>query len=93
MENIDWNVYFKGDNKDYDTKYLRTILESLLDNSIEDIRKNVNNCDIKVTEEQIKEYLNNKLEEENPELKKRRETSKKRNSCGNLNLRVSSRRK
>ena len=24
MENIDWNVYFKGDNKDYDTKYLRT---------------------------------------------------------------------
>lgn len=79
MENIDWNVYFKGDNKDYDTKYLRTILESLLDNSIEDIRKNVNNCDIKVTEEQIKEYLNNKLEEENPELKKRRETSKNRN--------------
>ncbi len=79
MENIDWNAYFKGDNKDYDTKYLRTILESLLDNSIEDIRKNVNNCDIKVTEEKIKEYLNSKLEEENPELKKRRETSKKRN--------------
>ena len=79
MKNIDWNVYFKGDNKDYDTKYLRTILESLLDNSIEDIRKNVNNCDIKVTEEQIKEYLNNKLEEENPELKKRRENSKNRN--------------
>lgn len=79
MENINWNVYFKGNNKDYDTKYLRIVLESLLDNSIEDIRKNVNNCDIKVTEVQIKEFLNNKLEEENPELKKRRETSKKRN--------------
>lgn len=66
MENIDWNVYFNGDNKDYNTKYLRTVLESLLDSSIDDIRKNVNNCDVKVTEEQIKEFLNNKLEEENP---------------------------
>lgn len=79
MENIDWNVYFKGDNKYYDVKYLRTVLESLLDSSIEDIRKNINNCDVKLTEKQIKEFLNSKLEEENPELKKRRETSKNRN--------------
>ena len=62
MENIDWNVYFKDNNKDYDTKYLRIVLESLLDSSIEDIRKNINNCDVKLTEKQIKEYLNSKPE-------------------------------
>ncbi len=72
MEHLDFEPYFESDaNKYYDSKYIVTILENILGNKLDDIKNEINNTQIVVTKGQITEYLEKKLEEEDPELKKR----------------------
>ena len=71
--------YFdSSDNKCYNSKILITILEDVLGKNIETIKKELSELKIVVTNEQIKEYLNNKFEEENPIVKARLENPKPR---------------
>ncbi len=72
MMNLNLEPYFENANtKYYNPKYIITILENILEKKICDIEDEINNAKIVVSEEQIKEYFEKKLEEENPELKKR----------------------
>ncbi len=59
------------DNKYCDYQSIITILEELCDCKLDEIKNGVNNAKVVVTNEQIKEYLDNKLAVENPRLKMR----------------------
>lgn len=81
MIDVDFNDYFNNsDNKYYDSKFIIKILEDILDKGIGDINSDIDNCQITVTQKQIREYLKQKLTIENPDLKYRMEHPKpKRN--------------
>lgn len=77
MNMLNFQTYFESTDKQYyEPKYIIVILESILGNKLEDIKSSVNNTQIIVTVEQITEFLENKMEEENPELKRRIESPK-----------------
>ena len=79
MPYLNFDSYFKNTNNQYyDSKYLITILENILESKIDEIKKKVTNAQIMVSEEQIVEYLGKKFAEEEPELKKRIESPKPR---------------
>ncbi len=81
MVNLNLEPYFESaDIQYYDSKYMITILENILGNKIEDIKKEINDAQIVVSNEQIKEYLEKTFEEEDPELKKRIEKPKPKRS-------------
>ena len=73
MDNIS---NFFNENIYYDPKFIITILENLLESNFEEIKTNIYNANIIVNEKQIKAFLNQKLEEENPQLKQRVEQRK-----------------
>ena len=68
-----------NDNKFYDAKYIITILENEMGETIENLKNKVNNNKVNVTEDEITEYLDKKFQEENPELKARIENSQNKN--------------
>lgn len=75
MEKINLKTYFAGkEDRYYNPKYLIIILEELLGTSFDTIKEKVNNAQVIVTEEEIKEFLKSSFEKENPELKMRIET-------------------
>lgn len=67
--------YFNEENY-YSPNILIKILEDYYGISYEEIKKDINSKQIVVGEDGIKYFLNNKFEEENPELKKRIENSR-----------------
>ena len=72
MTNNDFQKFAdENDNQYYDPKYLITLLESSLENNFDAIKAQVASSKVTVNETQIQEYLDQRLEEENPELKKR----------------------
>lgn len=75
MKNLNFEPYFDStDTQYYESKYIITILENILENRLDDIKNEINNTQIVVSKEQIKEYLKKTFEQENPELKKRIES-------------------
>ena len=77
MDKYDFSKYF---NK-YDTRYLNPkimleILEDVLVKSFDEIKKEINNITITVTEEEIKKHLDEVFEVENPKLKEKIENLK-----------------
>ena len=70
MANINIDKYFSSEER-YDPSCMITILSDMLGMSFEEIKKNVNSLVVTVTSDQIEEYLNQKFEEEKPDLKKR----------------------
>lgn len=79
MEKYNIEKYFENsDNEYYNSKFIITILEDVLGKNTEIIKKELSELKIVVTIEQIKEYLNNKFEEENPIVKARLENPKPR---------------
>ena len=72
MQKIDFQKFFDGnDAMHYDSKYPITILERILEKSFDEIKTIVIDAKVIVSEVQIKEFLEQKLEEEDPELKQR----------------------
>ena len=72
MSNNEFQRFFEeNDNSCYNPRYLITILESSLENNFDAIKAQVASSKVTVNETQIQEYLDQRLEEENPELKKR----------------------
>ena len=69
-----------NDSQFYDAKYIITILENEMGETLENLKNRVNNNKIDVTEKEITEYLDKKFQEENPELKARIEDSKNKNA-------------
>lgn len=69
--------YFKDKQERYDASYMIKILEDMLGKSFEEIKNYIETAKIEVTYEQITEFLDRKLLEEDPELKKRMEDRKK----------------
>lgn len=59
-----------------DSKHIISILESIMKKNIEDIKNDLENKKITITDDEIRKYLNKVFEEEKPELKKRIETQK-----------------
>lgn len=81
MNNINYETYFQDNqNKYYDSKVIISILEDILGKPIHETKKHIEENKIIVTKEQIKEYLEKKFIEENPELKKRLESPKRKKS-------------
>lgn len=77
MKSINFDDYFNDtNNRYYDSKYIITILENLLDNKLDNIKHEVKSTQIIVTKNQIKSFLEKRLEEENPELIKKIECPK-----------------
>ena len=66
------------DNEYYDSKLVISILEQELSQGLEQIKSGVSNAVVKVTEEDIKKFLDEKFSEEDPELKERIENPKPR---------------
>ncbi len=62
----------------YDSKLVISILEQELSKGLEQIKTEVNDAVVKVTEEDIKKFLDEKFSEEDPELKERIENPKPR---------------
>ena len=83
MASINIEEYFKDNMKMYDSKYLITILEGILEKSIDEIIEDINNKKVVVTSEQIKSYLEQRFNEDDPELKERIEIPKPKRS-GNM---------
>ena len=81
MDELNFEHYFENkDIKYYDSKYIITVLENILGGCLDDIKNKIKNTQIVVNEEQIREYLEKKFEEEDLELKKRVEKPKTRES-------------
>ncbi len=81
MENLNFEPYFGDtDIQYYDSKYLITILENILENKLDEIKNKINNTQVMVSKEQITEYLEKRFAEENPELKSRIESPKPKRS-------------
>ena len=58
MIDVDFNDYFdNSDNNYYDSKFIIKILEDILDKGIDSINSDIDNCQITVTQKQIREYL------------------------------------
>lgn len=77
MAKINLEKYFENiEIKYYEPRVLVTILEDILGKDIETIKTELSKLKIVVTTEQIKEYLDNKFEEEEPEVKERLENPK-----------------
>lgn len=77
MDKYDFSKHF---NK-YDTRYLNPkimleILEDVLVKSFDEIKREINNITITVTEEEIKKHLDEVFEVENPKLKEKIENLK-----------------
>lgn len=87
MTNIDFENYFKtNEDEYYDSKIIITILEDIMRKPINEIRQDVNNQQITVTSRQIKDYLEKKFAEEEPELKERINKTRNRRSRGMANF-------
>lgn len=72
MSKLNFQKYFDGnENSYYDSKYIIVILEGMLENSFEKISESVDDAKVLVNEEQIKAFLEQKLVDEDPELKQR----------------------
>lgn len=81
MEKLNLENYFNEiDKKYYEPKILITILEDILNKKFNNIKNNVNNSEITITEKEITEFLEKKFVEEEPEVKKRLESPKKKRS-------------
>lgn len=79
MKKISLENYFENnENKYYESKILITILEDILGKDIDTIKAELDELKITIDAEQIVEYLNNKFEEEEPEVKARLENPKPR---------------
>ncbi len=76
MSNLNFQKYFDEDNYYYDSKYIITILETMLGINFEEIKRTVNDSKVLLTEEQIEAFLKQRLVEEDPELKQRIEERK-----------------
>lgn len=77
MESLNLQQYFDQSGSDYyDSKYIITILERILETSFEKIKAIVNDSKVSLTKEQIEAFLELKLIEEDPELKQRVEKRK-----------------
>lgn len=84
MVNLNFEPFFEStDTKYYDSRYIITILETILGDRLEEIKKKVNSTQVVVSKEQITEYLEKTFEKEDPELKKRIESPKPKRS-GNI---------
>ena len=84
MEKYNLEKYFSNsDTKCYDAKILITIIEDILNKDLNTIKKDINELNIIVDEKQIVNYLNQKFEEEEPEVKKRIENPKPRKKLNN----------
>ncbi len=63
MKNLNFEPYFDStDTQYYESKYIITILENILENRLDDIKNEINNTQIVVSKEQIKEYLKKTFE-------------------------------
>lgn len=79
MSRLNLEKYFDGtDNKYYDSNFLISILEQILGKNLSEIIDDVNNAQISVTSDEIVKFLEEKFQEEEPELKKRIENPKPR---------------
>lgn len=77
MAKINLEKYFdNAEIKHYDPKILITILEDILSKDINTIKTELDELKIVVSDEQILEYLYNKFEEEEPDVKRRLENPK-----------------
>ncbi len=84
MTKINIEKYFdNGDKKYYNSKILITILEDILGKDINIIKTELKELKIDITSEEIVKYLNNKFEEEEPEVKVRLEKPKPRKPLNN----------
>ncbi len=84
MTNLNFQSYFENtDTQYYDSKYIITIIEDILGNKLDDIKKEINDTQIVVSKQQITKYLEKKFKQENPEIKKRIESQKPKRS-GNI---------
>lgn len=84
MTKINLQKYFENTEiKYYDSKILITILEEVLDKDINTIKTELTELKIDITSEEIVKYLNNKFEEEEPEVKARLEKPKPRKPLNN----------
>lgn len=79
MKSLNLKKYLNNEKKYYDSKILIEIIEDITTKTIEEIIDDINNSDVNVNCEQIIEYLNNKLIEDEPELFNRIEKRKKEN--------------
>lgn len=80
MESINFNEFFENCGDYRNPKTLIIILEDIIGKSFKEIKKCVIDSKVVVTEEQIRKFLEQKLIEENPELKKRMENPTDRRS-------------
>ena len=70
MTKLNLENYFTN-QKIYDPRIIITIIEDITGKPFRQIKEDINNQKITVTKEQIKEYLEKKFIEEEPETKKR----------------------
>lgn len=70
----------------YNPNILIQILEDYYKKSIDELKNDLENIQITITQEDIKKYLEQKFKEENPELKERIETRKTRKKKSLLEL-------
>lgn len=82
---LNFNEYF-NDEEDtyYDSRIIRDILESVLNKSMDEIKEEIDNCAVTLSEKEIKEFLDKTLLEENPELSKRVNSPRKKISSNVL---------
>ena len=84
MTNLNFEPYFENTNiQYYDSKYIVTILENILGDTLEETKNKINKTQVIVSKEQIIEYLEKTFEEEDPKLKKRIENPNPKTS-GNI---------
>lgn len=72
--------YFGNNEESYDSTYLIKVLEGILGKPFNEIREDINNKRVTVTQEQIESFLEQRLIMENPELKVRVESPKPKRS-------------
>ena len=85
MAKINLQKYFENTEiKYYDPKMLIIILEDILGKSLNNIKNDIQELNISVDEKQIREFLNNKFKEEEPEVKARLENTKPRKRSNNI---------
>ena len=76
MAVVNYSNYLKKGSNYSKPEYLKTILEDTLDTKLEELKKEVIQSEVVVTEDEIRNFLTKTLEEENPELKVRIESPK-----------------
>lgn len=70
MTNLNLESYFTN-QKLYHPQIIITIIEDITSKNFNQLKKDINNQKITITEEQIKKYLDKKFIEEEPEVKRR----------------------